>query len=138
MRVTIRQKDLEITPALRAYIDAKVIQPVQKLIQRDAAGDRSLLDIEVERTTHHHRKGAVYRIEANLTLARRFIRAEAVAEDMRAACDVLEQELRREITSYKARAFSLMKRIARRVKRELRFDRAARFFQKGRIRNEGN
>lgn len=138
MRVTIRKKNLEITPPLRAYIEIKVIQPVEKLLHSDIGGDLPLLEIEVERTTHHHRKGFVYRIETNLTLGKRLIRAEAAAEDIRAACDIVEEELRRELTSYKSRSFSLLKRIARRVKHELRFNRAARLFQGRRVRDEGN
>ena len=138
MRVTIRQKDLEITPALREYIEQKVVRPAEKLLKRDEQKGTPLLDIEVARTTHHHKKGEVYRVSVSLTLGKKLIRAEVENENVHAACDLVEDELKRVITSYKSRAFSMFKRMARRLKRELRFDRAARFFQKGRIRDEEN
>lgn len=138
MRITIRQKNLEITLALRSYIESKLISPVQKLVRGIKLPDLPILDLEVGRTTQHHHKGKVYRVAANLALNGKLIRAEAEDVDVHAACDLVEDELKREITHYKTRASSLLKRGARAVKRELRFDRAARLFTKGRVRNEGN
>ncbi|TSC78509.1 MAG: ribosomal subunit interface protein [Parcubacteria group bacterium Gr01-1014_33] len=138
MRVTIRQKDIEITPALHEYIKQKIVRPVEKFLKREEREGTPLLDIEVARTTRHHKKGEVYRVSVSLTLGKKLIRAEVENEDVHAACDVIEDELKRKITSYKTRAFSMFKRMARRVKKELRFDRAARLFRKGRDWHEGN
>ena len=138
MRVTIRQKDIEITPTLHEYIEQKIVQSVGKFLKHEGEKGMPLLDIEVARTTHHHKKGQVYRVSATLTMGKKLIRAEVEEEEVHAACDLLEDELKREITSYKSKSFSVFKRFARRIKKELRFDKAARLFRKGRIRDEGN
>lgn len=138
MRVNIRKKNLDFTPALRTYIEQKLVAPVKRLLDRRLLPDLPILDIEVERTTRHHHKGRVYRAAATLTLDHVSLRAQADGEDVRAACDGLEDELKREITTYKTKAQSLQKRGARRAKKDLHLARAARLFRKGRIRDEGN
>lgn len=138
MRITIRQKNIEMTPALREYIEKKVIAPAKKLLARSAGGDLPVLDIEVSRNTKHHRKGKVFQADASLSVGKTLIRAEAEDVDVRSACDLLESELRREITTFKSRRRARDLRGAREAKKDIRFDSAARLYRKGRIRNEGN
>ena len=127
MRVTIRQKDLEITPALREYITRKIVEPVQKWIKRMASPDAAILDIEASRITHHHHKGMVYAMSASLAIGTVLLRAEAVDTDIHPACDRLRDELIREIMAYKTRPFAKLKRSARRAKEYLRFSPGAWF-----------
>ena len=138
MRVTIRQKNLEITPALRVYIESKLLKPVRLLLKNLASSDLPVLDLEFGRITRHHRKGKVFQAEANLSLGAVLLHAEVDAEDIRTACDLLREELEREIMTCKSRARALERRGGRRAKKDLRFDPAARLYRKGRIRNEGN
>lgn len=138
MRVSIRQKNLEITPALRNYLETKIVASVEKLLAGGTAAALPILDIEVSRTTLHHRKGMVYRVSVNLTWGGRTLHAVEEHEDPRGACDVVEEEIKGEIKKQKSRAFSLEKRGARRAKKDLRLDPAARMYRKGRIRDEGN
>src|SRR3989338_2144353 len=119
MRVTIRQKNIEITDALRVYIETKIIKSVEKLLGKAADG-LPILDLEFTRNTQHHRKGKVYHAEANLLLGKTRLRAEVDDEDMRAACDLLEEELRREIITFKNKRRTLAKRGARRIKNQMR------------------
>lgn len=150
MRVTIRQKNLEITPALSIYIETKLLQPLHRLLKSNLGKELPILELEFGRATRHHRKGKIYHAEANLSLNGKFLRAEVDGEDIRATCDLLEEELERQILTYKTRMQALYKRGARRAKKDLRFDSAARFSieraslrsasgrAKGRIIDEGN
>ena len=139
MRVSFHQKDLEITPALREYLEQKIVRTAEKLIaESEKERESSFLEIEVSRITRHHQKGAVYRVAANLSWNGQMLRASHEDEDSRAACDVVEEELKREIEKHKTRAFSLFKRGARKAKKDLQYDPAARMYRKGRIRDEGN
>ncbi len=138
MRVTIRKKNLEITPALAIYIETKLLKPIRKLLKVSVADDLPILDLEVGRTTKHHKKGAVYHVEANLSLGKIFFRAETDDADVYAACDIVEKELERELSSFKEKKVAVAKRAARKIKKDLRFDPAARLYRKGRIRDEGN
>lgn len=116
MRITIRQRNFDITPSFREYMEQKIVRPVERLLASNREEDLPLFDIEVERTTRHHRKGQVYRVVVNITLGQKLLRAEATDEDPRAACDLLEEELKREIRSFKTKSRTLVKRGAREVK----------------------
>ena len=120
MRITIRQRNFKITPAFEAYIGQKIVRPVEHLLARDAAENLPIFDIEAERTTRHHRKGLVYRMVATITMGKKLLRAEATDQDPRAACDILEEELKREIRSFKTKSRALVKRGARQAKGALR------------------
>ncbi|MDP3779371.1 MAG: ribosome-associated translation inhibitor RaiA [bacterium] len=136
MRVNIRQKNIEVTPALREYIEEKIIRVAEKFLQGQASTDLPMLDIDVERTTTHHRKGDVFRIAAKLCAGKLCFYADAHGADIRAACDVLEEELRHEMYGKKNKISAVFRRGARAFKKSMRFDPAARLWRKGRIRDE--
>lgn len=136
MRVTIRQKDLKITPALTKYIELKILKPIRRRLKEGASTALPILDLEFSRTTSHHRKGKICHAEANLSLGKKIIRAEVDDENMRSACDLLEQALDHELRTFHGKRKSLERRDARRVKRETRFAPTAQIREKGRVRNE--
>lgn len=115
MRTTLKGKNTILTPALRVYIEEKLIAPTQKLLSSHT-GDDLLLEIEVSRTTKHHRKGQVWRAEANIQLGKRLIRAEYEGVGPHEVIDVVENELRREITSFKGKSKAKEIRGARKLK----------------------
>ena len=137
MRVNIRQKNIEVTAPLREYIEEKIIRSAEKFLQAQSVTDLPIMDIGVERTTMHHRKGDVYKVEANLAVGGRMFHAQAHGDDVRAACDLLEAELEHEMYAHKNKVITVFRRGARAFKRSMRFDPAARFWRKGRIREEG-
>ena len=136
MRITLRSKNLTLTPALRTYIDIKVLGPVRKLLKDALETDLPVLDLEFSRTTRHHQKGKVFYAEANLTIGKRLLRAEVYDEDIRVCCDILKDELDREIRRFKNKAVARERRGARKAKKELRLDPSARLYRKGRMRQE--
>ena len=138
MRVNIRQKNIEVTPALREYIEEKIVRVAEKFLQGLASTDLPILDVEVERTTVHHRKGDVYRVAAKLCGGSQCFYANARHSDVRSACDLLEEELEREMYGRKNRITAIFRRGARVFKKNMRLDPGARFWRKGRIRDEGN
>ena len=138
MRVNIRQKNIEVTPALREYIEEKIIRVAEKFLQALASTDLPILDVEVERMSAHHRKGDVYRVAAKLCGGNQCFYATARHGDVRAACDLLEEELEREMYGRKNRITAMFRRGARVFKKNMRLDPAARFWRKGRIRDEGD
>lgn len=138
MRITIRQNNLEITPALNIYIETKLLKPLRRLLKSHPGRELPILDLEFGRATRHHHKGKIYHAEATLSLDGKVLRAEVDEENIRAACDLLEEELKKEVLNYKNKIFALHKREARRVKKDLRLDPVARMYRQGRIRDEGN
>lgn len=138
MRINLKSKNLEVTPALHTYIEAKILKPVKKLLKGVAGSDLPVLDLEFSRTTRHHQKGRIYRAEANLTIGNKMLRAVVEEEDIRVACDLLEDGLVNEIKKFKNRTISITRRGAMRAKKDLRLDPRARFYKTARTRNEGN
>lgn len=138
MRISIRMKNLGMTQPLRTYVQSKIVKTVDRLLKRAAGSELPILDIEIERPSAHHRKGNVYRIGVNIAVGRQMFRAEVEDENVRAAIDLVSEEIESEITRFKSRRAALFKRGARIAKKTIRFDPAARKYRKGRIRNEGN
>lgn len=138
MRITIRQKNLIITLPLRVYIESKILKPISRILGAVEGKGLPILDLEFSRTTRHHNKGKVFKASANLTIGGRLFRSEVEDEDIRSCCDLLKEELEREIVKFKSRFTSKNRRTARKFKKDFKFSRAARLYRTGRIRNEGN
>lgn len=72
--------------------------------------------IEIGHTTKHHKKGRFFRAEADFVLPKHIIRAEAEADDLYAAIDILQSELTRQIKSHKEKIRTKVIKGARRVR----------------------
>ncbi|MBI2647842.1 MAG: HPF/RaiA family ribosome-associated protein [Candidatus Wildermuthbacteria bacterium] len=59
--------------------------------------------IELGRTTRHHKKGDVYRAEAQIKLKSQSIRAEGVSNTVFGAITQMKDRLKRELSKYKTR-----------------------------------
>ncbi len=79
--------------------------PIEKLISGIDKKADLFFDIELGRTTKHHSKGKIWRCEAQLDLPgiKSMIRAESLAESLRAAVDEVKSEILSEIKKYKER-----------------------------------
>lgn len=100
MRITIEATGLELTPAMREFIEEK-IGGIEKLIARFNANNSVLAAVEIARSTKHHRKGNVFHAEVNLTLPGKMLRAEDEDFDIRVAVDRVRDKLKREIEKYR-------------------------------------
>ncbi len=100
MKLNIKATGIDLTPALRAYIEEK-IGAIEKFIKRFDADDVAEAHIEVARTTRHHHKGDVFYAEVNLRLPRQVLRATDEDFDIRVAIDKVKDRLRREVEKYK-------------------------------------
>lgn len=136
MKLAIKGINVSLTPSLRRYVGEKLVRSVTKIFARDPGWEATTLEIELICETRHHKKGMIWRAVANLRLPGKQFRHDAEAEDIHAAMDGLEDILKREFTKYKERSRSRLLRGARRVKKTMRFDRSARLFRKGRMREE--
>lgn len=124
MKITIKTKNLELTDALREYINKKII-PIQKFIsilkEDTQKKGKALAEviIEVERTTKHHRKGEIFRAEARIILPKKNIMVEEVSDDLYKAIVEIKKELIIEIKKYKLKISEARRREQRKSKRTL-------------------
>lgn len=107
MKINIKGVNLELTPAINTYIEDR-INGLEKFIsgdglkQWDEKNQAAVeADVEIARTTNHHRQGDIYRAEVNIKVPGRIIRAEAEEWDMRVAIDRVKDQLQIELKKYK-------------------------------------
>ena len=102
MKINVKAAGFELTPSLNVYIENK-LGTLSKLIKRFDEEGVAELWLDLSRTTRHHRKGEVFRAEADLRLPKKILRAQKEAGDIRAAIDMLKDTLHLEINKYKTR-----------------------------------
>lgn len=120
MRIVLKSKNVSLTPAIKKYLEDKLIHPAEKLLKTSSDDDATILELELGRTTRHHRKGEVWRAEANLTFGKTLLRAEHDGESPHEVIDVVGAELSREIKAFKAKNKTKEIRGARTLKRMVR------------------
>lgn len=99
MQISIKTRDLVLTDPLREYI-TKRIESLSKYLKRF---EPSLVraEVEVARSTQHHRHGDVFYAEINLTVPGKLLRAAKEGVDIRWCIDEVKNTLQREIEKYK-------------------------------------
>ena len=100
MQITIKTKNLDLTPALKDWIDDK-IGGLEKFLQKYEEQGQILCEVEVARTTKHHNKGDVFYAEAHLNLPGGRLRAKHQDFDARVAIDKVRDMLQRDILRHK-------------------------------------
>lgn len=97
MKLTIKATNLELTPAIKNYIQKKMDMAEKYL------GDRKVIgcDFEVELTTKHHHKGDIFRAEVNLSVAKELIRVEKTETDLYKAIDKVKDHVVELMKKYK-------------------------------------
>lgn len=114
MHYTLKATKIELTEDITAYIEKKILT-LDKLIAH--FGFAVTVSIEVERTTRHHRKGNVFRVEARVAVPHKTMRAEAVGQTVFEAIDTVKDEIALELERHKEKEVDLKKRGARTMKR---------------------
>ncbi len=97
MNINIKATQMELTPAIKEYVQEKM-DMLEKYL-----GDIQVIncDVEVGVTTHHHSKGEIFRAEVNLNLPGEMLRVEKTEEDLYKAIEKVKDHLTREIRQYK-------------------------------------
>ena len=103
MNIHIKATDLDLTPALKVFVDKK-LGALRKYVKKFEAKSEVEMRLELARTTRHHRKGDVFKAEANIILPGNMLRAEDADSDIRVAIDRLRDKLKIELEKYKERA----------------------------------
>ena len=113
----IKATGIELTPAISAYVEDKLFY-LNKYIER---GDTSAqVDVEVGKTTNHHKGGDYFRAEFRFSLEGESYYAVAEEADLYTAIDVAKDVLVREITKGRGRAKALLRRGGQIIKRLMR------------------
>jgi len=96
MQIDIKGTNLELTQAIKDYVNEK-IGGLEKFFDQILEAK-----VEVGLTTKHHQKGKIFRAETNLEVPQKhIIRAEAEREDLYMAINEVKDELQIQLKKYK-------------------------------------
>ncbi len=111
MNIKIKGTNVELTDYLLKLIDQK-IKKIEKLLPENPD---LIIDVELEKTTRHHQKGDIFRVEVQVEVpGGKMLRAVSKKEDFRSALTDVREELEVQIKKHKEK-ISLEQR--RRVKK---------------------
>jgi len=120
---TIKTTDFQMTKDVSEYLDSK-LNTLDKYIPRD---DESIkCDVEIGRSTGHHQTGNVFKVEINIAIGKKVLRAETEQETIFAAIDAAKDEIAARLRKDKDRNLRLFKKGSEAIKNFLRFGRRGR------------
>lgn len=100
MKIILHGKNIELTPAIREYVDEK-IGHVEKILGGESPSVEAR--IEIGKPSSHHHKGPVYYAELNVRAGKMLFRATAEHDDVRTAIDTVRDEIQRQISKFKTK-----------------------------------
>lgn len=100
MQTDIKATNMELTDAIRAYVQGKM-DDLDAITERFGTAVRA--DVEVGRTTQHHKTGEVFRAEVRVRLPGNPVYAEALHEDLYTAVNNAQKEAERQIIKNKGK-----------------------------------
>lgn len=117
MNKNIKTTNIELTPAIAEYIETK-FSSFDRFITGDLQAAKC--NVEVGKTTRHHKSGDVFRAEVNLHVSGQNFYASSEKDDLYAAIDQVKDEIIRELTTTKDRSNTLYRRGALKLKNLLK------------------
>ena len=116
INTNIKATNMELTGAINDYVN-KRLDGIKKFIKET---DKVIVQVEVGKTTNHHKQGDVFRAEFNVEISGTEFYTFSEKEDLYAAIDDAKEEIVRQITNNKNRKQTLFKRGAKSVKKMLK------------------
>lgn len=118
MRINIKSTNLELSEALKNYVDQK-IGNLEKYLTKDQ--EHTSIEIELAKENNHHNKGDIFRAELNINLGKgRLVREEVTSSDLYASIDQVRDKGGEAIRTFLSKRGSLFKKGGRLLKKLLR------------------
>jgi len=113
MNINLKGSGIELTPAIREYAEKKILSLEKYLNPKN---DGAVFHVDLGRTTKHHKHGEIFKAEINVIGGGLDLFAEAEAQDLYSAIDLVEKELAHELLHEKGRKIKLLRRGQRTIK----------------------
>ena len=114
MKINTKATNITLTSDISSYL-SKHLAVIEKLVS-----DTAMCDVEVGKTTMHHKTGDVFMAEINIVVEGKSFYAKAEREDLYAAIDQVRDEIFRMLTDYKAKRKTLVRRGGAMIKNMLK------------------
>jgi putative sigma-54 modulation protein len=115
MKINIKGTNMELTPAISDYVDKKV-GTIAKYIQDSEEGGDVVAQVEVGKTSNHHKTGDIFRAEVHISGNGLNHYAVSETEDLYASIDKVRDEIIAELKRNKEKRFALARRGGQMVK----------------------
>ncbi len=96
MNINIKTTNITPKAEFEDYLTKKLLT-LKKLVDFD--DDSVFAQVELAKTTNHHKSGSIFRAEINLRVGKKRFRAVSEKEDIKQAIDDMKDELSQEIKS---------------------------------------
>ena len=118
LNINIKTLGMELTPAISDYV-TKRVGSIEKFLKNYQWGD-VMAQVEVGKSTKHHKTGGVFHAEVHLTGAGLDHYAVAEKDDLYASIDAVKDEIVQELKKAKGKRETLLKRGGQAVKNLLK------------------
>lgn len=116
MKINTKATNISITPAIAEYVEKKV-NALEKFFR---GIDDVLVNVEVGKTTRHHKSGNFFKAEIHLMANGEEYYANAETEDLYASIDKVKDEIVHELTSKRKKAIRLFRKGGVQIKNMLK------------------
>lgn len=113
MKINIKATNIHLTGETSDYLQKK-LDMLDRII--DPSDTSIFCEVEVGKTTNHHKTGDVFKAEINLTKDGKFFRAVAEESSLHAAIDEAKDQILSELKHYKSKRTTLIRRGGATVK----------------------
>ncbi len=116
MKINTKATNISLTPAISDYVEKK-ISLLEKFFKNPG---EVLINVEVGKTTKHHKSGNVFLAEIHIVADGEEYYATTETEDLYAAIDLVKDDIAREMTSRRKKAIRMLRRGGAHLKNILR------------------
>jgi len=120
MNIKILAKNIELTEAIRDYVEKRVTNLGKLLSRIEKEGGEVTVHFEVGKSTNHHKGGEFFHTDCSVMVKGQKFYASADKEDLYEAIDTVKESLFYEISKKKDRKQTLYKRGAASVKKMMK------------------
>jgi putative sigma-54 modulation protein len=111
MKINIKATGISLTPSISEYIEKKI-----NMLEKFFHGEEVLVNVEVGRTTKHHKSGDIFRAEIQVVINGQTYYAARETEDLYAAIDEVKDEIVYKLSSKKKKTLHLFRRGGAKIK----------------------
>ena len=115
MRIITKATNIEIQGTVADYLEKRLIQGLGKMI--DPKDNSVLLEVELGRTTNHHKAGDIFRAEVNLNIGGERHRVVSEKSDLNSAIDEVRDLLLKNLERNKDKKITAIKKGGQEIKK---------------------
>jgi putative sigma-54 modulation protein len=120
MKINLQSKNMELTEAIKDYVQKKVTNLEKLLFSIEENGGEVLIHFEVGKSTNHHKAGEVFHSDCSINIDGKKFYYGTDKEDLYESIDDVKERLFEDIRRDKERKKTLFRRGAASVKKMLK------------------